>query len=58
MKKAMKTMVLALCTMAILNNGTRIINANTIGNEAKNQISINSEIKGMASCIDPDTESK
>ncbi len=27
MKKVMKTMVLALCTIAILNNGTRMVKA-------------------------------
>jgi len=56
MKKVMKTMVLALCTIAIFNNGTRIVNAKTIGTESKKAISINSEIKGMTSYIDPDSQ--
>ncbi|WP_180964011.1 hypothetical protein [Haloimpatiens massiliensis] len=58
MKKVMKTMVLALCTIAILNNGTRIVKAKTICTESKNLTSINSEIKGMNSCIDPDSKGK
>lgn len=58
MKRIIKTMVLTLCTIAILNNGTRMVKAKTIVTEFKNLTSSNSEIKGMNNCIDPDTEEK
>ncbi|WP_185750827.1 hypothetical protein [Clostridium sp. KNHs214] len=55
MKKVIKTMVLTLCTIAIFNNGTRIVNAKTLDTKSKNLISINSQIKAINNSIDPDS---
>ncbi|WP_180964010.1 hypothetical protein [Haloimpatiens massiliensis] len=56
MKKTMKTMVCTLGMLLLLNNGAKIVNVKTTDKQSKSSISITSQVKGMNSNIDPDSE--